>query len=209
MKGPNHLIANRNRYLLAEHHDLDQKTGLSSDPVEDWPEENSVAFDLANDLEEVEKMEGFDLVIGPAEEMKAGLPEADDLVIDPEEEHFDLSRMNDLVSVLNLEMMTNDLDWKEALHFGISNRSPYLYCYHADLFQGPNLEPTRRLCKSQGHQGLIGCEGFSFAFYCTTSSDQIRFTYLYTLMGLSAILGEGGTSRNRFAKRMEGASTDI
>jgi len=112
------------------------------------------------------------------------------------------ARKNDLSSVQNLEevrflMVLNfdlandldpgtkmsDLDWKVVENRSeILNLSLYLF----DLFQGPNLEPTRRLCKSQGHQGLKLIEGFSFCFYCTTSSVANRFNYFMEPIGLLA-----------------------
>ena len=70
------------------------------------------------------------------------------------------NRMNDLSNDQNLDWMTIVLnrrmrvDWTEMC---------LDLCFHV-LSQGQNLEPTRRLCKSQGHQGLIVGEGFSFAF---------------------------------------------
>ena len=71
------------------------------------------------------------------------------------EEYFSKYRMNDLFDqttiVPNQRMR---VDWTEKC---------LDLCFHVPV-QGQNLEPTRRLCKSQGHQGLIVGEGFSYAF---------------------------------------------
>ncbi len=72
-----------------------------------------------------------------------------------EEEYFSKYRMNDLFDQMTIvPNQRMRVDWTEKC---------LDLCFHV-LFQGQNLEPTRRLCKSQGHQGLIVGEGFSYAF---------------------------------------------
>lgn len=135
--------------------------------------ELDLTIDLANDLS---------LVVV---ETKAVLVRTNDLSSDPNLEvaRFVWDQNLDLAYVLDLERKMSDLDLKVVENrYEILNRSLYLF----DLFQGPNLEPTRRLCKSQGHQGLKLIEGFSLCFYCTTSSVVNRFNYFIALIGLSA-----------------------